>query len=437
MKQVRIGNDIKFNIPLKLTGEAAKVAGDVVSWKVYVRESDCAMPPSAGVIVLNGVHHCDRHHGHCHDPKTELAVTGVTDSMLSAVWKVDKQKLGTYDLLVYAETASGSKGAVDVQRVVQICKHTPDVNDSAAEIMIETEIGLENLFILFAGMSAYDLAVAKGYKGTEAEWLESLKPKVTAEKLGKVTTVYVDGKKVAEIHDGKDGSGGEGGIPDAPMDGKIYGRQNGVWVEAADQTLEERVQTLEDEVDELIAGGVTYSLTVNPSVIFKGVSTRITATATASKEMQEIEITAGGAEIVAHTMTPAKTLTGTKNVSDTTTFSANFQYSGKKTFNKSATVTAVYPIYYGAASAYTDVVNDSHKYGTATTTPARTYTVNVTASGQRVFFVVPSTMTISKATLNGFDFPLTMSSQTISGVAYKVYTSDNSYDAGNINIVIS
>ena len=47
-------------------------------------------------------------------------------------------------------------------------------------------------------------------------------------------------------------------------------------------------------------------------------------------------------------------------------------------------------------------------------------------------------MSITKATLSGFDFPLDASvSETIDGVSYKVYRSSNTNDAGTYQIVIS
>lgn len=175
MKQVRIGNDIKFSIPLRLTGDAAQVIGDIAKWKVYVRESDSAMPNSAGVMVLNG--------GGGRLPMTELKVVSVSGNEITALWMADMQrKVGVYDLLVFAETASGSRGAVDVLKVVEICRHTPTgLTASGAEIKIEQTVEVKMLAVNFAGMSAYELAVSKGFVGTVEEWLLSLgKPAVDA-----------------------------------------------------------------------------------------------------------------------------------------------------------------------------------------------------------------------------------------------------------------
>ena len=94
----------------------------------------------------------------------------------------------------------------------------------------------------------------------------------------------------------------------------------------------------------------------------------------------------------------------------------------------------VYPIYYGAGVAYTDATTKA----SARTTPAGTYNVTVASNGQYVWFVVPATMTISKATKGGFDFPLEAPQNiTIEGIAYKAYRSSNTYDAGTEVITLS
>ena len=210
MKQVRIGNDIKFVIPLNMTVES----GNAVKWHVYVCEAEPKKPEiPSGIQMLNG--RPELHHHHRHADMVELKVTSATNYAVNAVWAADLQKLGVYDLVIYAETDSGSKGAVDVQRLVQICKHTPsEKNDSGTEIDVETIVKIDPMTIEFAGMSAYELAVSKGFVGTMEEWLLSLKgadghdgqtPVITATKQGKVTSVLCNGRKIAEVRDGDDG----------------------------------------------------------------------------------------------------------------------------------------------------------------------------------------------------------------------------------------
>ena len=108
---------------------------------------------------------------------------------------------------------------------------------------------------------------------------------------------------------------------------------------------------------------------------------------------------------------------------------------GSITKTASVSVYVVNPIYIGAASTYTTVVADTYKQ-TARTSVAGTYTVTVNTSGDYVFFVVPSQMTINKVTLSGFDFPL-LSADTSSKTGYKIYKSANTYKAGTLTLVVS
>ena len=101
----------------------------------------------------------------------------------------------------------------------------------------------------------------------------------------------------------------------------------------------------------------------------------------------------------------------------------------------SVSISVVNPMYVGAGAAYADVVNDSHKQS-ARTSASGTYNVTVASNGQYVFFVVPSSMTINKVTLSGFDFPL-LAADTTSKSGYKIYKSTNTYKAGTLTLVVS
>lgn len=101
----------------------------------------------------------------------------------------------------------------------------------------------------------------------------------------------------------------------------------------------------------------------------------------------------------------------------------------------SVSISVVNPMYVGAGAAYADVVNDSHKQS-ARTSASGTFNVTVASDGQYVFFVVPSSMTINKVTLSGFDFPL-LAADTTSKSGYKIYKSANTYKAGTLTLVVS
>lgn len=47
-----------------------------------------------------------------------------------------------------------------------------------------------------SGKSAYEIAVENGFLGTEQEWLDSLKPKITVDSDG---NMYVDGENIVDL----------------------------------------------------------------------------------------------------------------------------------------------------------------------------------------------------------------------------------------------
>lgn len=98
-------------------------------------------------------------------------------------------------------------------------------------------------------------------------------------------------------------------------------------------------------------------------------------------------------------------------------------------------LSVVNPMYVGAGAAYADVVVENCKQS-ARTSAGGTYNVTVASAGQYVFFVVPSSMTINKVTLSGFDFPL-LAADTTSKSGYKIYKSANTYKAGTLTLVVS
>lgn len=198
---------------------------------------------------------------------------------------------------------------------------------------------------------------------------------------------------------------------------------------------------LQNEIAVINADKATFSLsrTSGNSLYFVGDTFRIEATATCSVSADTITIKCGNLTIAS--IQNAKTASGSQTI-DPTFASApatiNFTAeavigSVKKT--ASFSVGLVNPMYVGAGTVYTNVVNDSHKQS-ARTNASGTYNVTVASNGQHVFFVVPASMTINKVTLSGFDFPLD-AADTTSKSGYKIYKSSNTYKAGAISLVVS
>lgn len=198
---------------------------------------------------------------------------------------------------------------------------------------------------------------------------------------------------------------------------------------------------LQNEIAVINADKATFSLsrTSGNSLYFVGDTFTIKATATCSVSANTITIKCGNSTIAS--VQNAKTATGSQTI-DPTFFSApttiNFTAEaviGSVKKSASFSVGLVNPMYVGAGAVYTDVVKDIHKQS-ARTSASGTYNVTVASSGQYVFFVVPSSMTINKVTLSGFDFPLD-AADTTSKSGYKIYKSSNTYKAGAISLVVS
>lgn len=207
------------------------------------------------------------------------------------------------------------------------------------------------------------------------------------------------------------------------------------------KTVNAKFVELQNEIAVINADKATFSLsrTSGNSLYFVGDTFTIKATATCSVSANTITIKCGNSTIAS--VQNAKTATGSQTIDPTfssapTTINFTAEAvigSVKKT--ASFSVGLVNPMYVGAGAVYTNVVNDSHKQSVRTSASG-TYNVTVASNGQHVFFVVPSSMTINKVTLSGFDFPLD-AADTTSKSGYKIYKSSNTYKAGAISLVVS
>lgn len=184
------------------------------------------------------------------------------------------------------------------------------------------------------------------------------------------------------------------------------------------------------------SGSDSVSLFVSPSVVFMNSGKAVNLTATASKYADTIKITKNGTDVISGS---GPTISTADTVNTTTDYVAQATILGN-TYTDTKTITAVNPIYYGSGSSVSDFWEEGHKvkFNTPTISPYRTYNVTVRNNGDKVYFAIPSSMEIHKATMNGFDFPLDNPDTSISG--YKIYPSSNTYNAtgsNTLNIVIS
>lgn len=203
------------------------------------------------------------------------------------------------------------------------------------------------------------------------------------------------------------------------------------------KVLTESRDDLQAQIDAIISDKATVNLVVSTDTFIVGernfiitASTDTNAESIIIKQGDNIIATGNGKTLI-HTLTITQATAG--NI----VYTAEFTFAGGNKRTATATVYFVNKLYVGSGSLYTDVTTDSHAVS-ARRNPAGTYNVTVEESGQYVFFVIPATMSITKATLSGFDFPLDDPiSVTVENIDYKSYRSSNTNDAGTYQIVIS
>lgn len=196
-------------------------------------------------------------------------------------------------------------------------------------------------------------------------------------------------------------------------------------------------QALQDQIDAIISDKAVVSLSASPTTFIVG-EQMFTLTASTNTSAESIVIKQGSNVIATGS---GKTLIQEVSVEQATAgsidYTAEFTFAGGNKRTANVTVYFVNKIYIGSGAVYTDVTTDSQAAG-ARRGPAGAYNVTVAENGQYIFFVIPDTMNINKATLSGFDFPLESPvSVTVEDVAYKSYRSSNTNDAGTYQIVIS
>ena len=198
--------------------------------------------------------------------------------------------------------------------------------------------------------------------------------------------------------------------------------------------LTERIDNIQDQIDRLHPGTFGLSITVTPNIVYIEEETNVSVVAKmANSEIaDEIKLKIGS-EIIA-SVNNSNTLITTITVNNATHLKAEATKQGL-TYEGNGTVYGTKPYYVGSAATYNDVYNNTYKQSIKLN-PNGTYNIVVPTNGYKVYFIVPSSMTINRATMSGFEFPLDApDTSLIEG--YKVYVSSNTYDAGTLTIVIS
>lgn len=202
------------------------------------------------------------------------------------------------------------------------------------------------------------------------------------------------------------------------------------------KVISERFDNIQDQIDKLHPGTLGIVMSVSPNIIYDNSDSNVTVTARKSDNTvcESIKIFKG-TEVIAEEENVSE-LETTVVVNETTRFDAQAIQLGLS-YEGDIKVTGVKPYYVGSGLEYTDIVSETYQQPIKAN-PLGTYNINVANDGDYIFFVVPSTMTINRATMSGFNFPLESPINVIiDDNNYKYYISSNTYDAGNITIVIS
>lgn len=190
-------------------------------------------------------------------------------------------------------------------------------------------------------------------------------------------------------------------------------------------------KTLKGMID-VISSGAKVSASVSPSVIYKGVSSQITVSASVTKVTPSTLKIKDGDTVVAsatNNQSVSQQLTVTVS-SNSKTYDAEAVIQGM-TLTTSVALSARYPIYYGFGANAAAVGVTANRYA-ATTSAAHTYSRTASANSQYFFILVPSDISgLTQFSMGGAPFAMDAeTTTTISGVTYKVYKSSYAYNSG-------
>lgn len=203
------------------------------------------------------------------------------------------------------------------------------------------------------------------------------------------------------------------------------------------KTLTDAVNGIWDKIDEL-AGEVTHGLKliVTPDYIASGTTIHIEATTVESNGILEnVAIFLNDSAQPIATGENVHSLERDVLISDTTKIKCIATILGVE-YMKEVTVENLF--WLGAGNTYQDVMTDGNLRPVEKGLTG-SYDVDVTETGQHIIIILAESLASDfvRADMNGFEIPMTMSTQTVDGVDYAVFVSDNVYAAGTYNIDIN
>lgn len=165
-------------------------------------------------------------------------------------------------------------------------------------------------------------------------------------------------------------------------------------------------ENLQGQINEIVSGDATVSLSVSKSAVFVGEESQVSLTATTNVAASLISISGGNLAqpITGSGNTLAGSDTLNPEVKGSVQYAAQFTISGVTKSASPKTVAAVYPIFVGVGADLASVVFTNL---TPRTSPSGATFQKTTANGDYIFIEVPHGMSVSKLYLVGaFDTEL-------------------------------
>lgn len=262
------------------------------------------------------------------------------------------------------------------------------------------------------GLSAYEIAVKHGYRGSEQEWLDEINSTTLAKEVQQQLAQTLEQfeilkKKLEKVKDTTEES-----IIEI---GNIYEAQQG-----------------QNSQIVLLAEGAKLASSAYPPSIYKNTNTVILIHSKFESNLiaNKIEIYLGDTLIGSvnnRNEIEASTLLNTNN--PITTFNIVATCNGLE-FKDSVSVKAYDPIYYGMSKNSLSLTKFP-----ATGSALQTYSTQATESGQRFYLAIPKNQGITLPTfftMNGAPFVVRHQSFTYNNIDYDVYVSAYVYNEGTI-----
>ena len=178
-------------------------------------------------------------------------------------------------------------------------------------------------------------------------------------------------------------------------------------------------ESLQQQINDIVSGDATISLSASPTAIFTGVESTVNLTASTNKSATEIVIKKAGTTIATGSGSSKSTTdTVTPDAVGQIAYSAEFTISGnKRTANRNVNV--VLPLYYGVGTEYP---SEMTKDNTPRVAGSFNYANIATVAGDFLYFEIPNNMKLTALELvSTYNTPLSFEDINSQREGYKAY----------------